>query len=111
MTTADIEIQNLRNKYQEHIVIKPLIKYCEENKISFEFLKETIPAQNGIKSFNKTSTYYMKIGENLIKQKEDQCRWNDLFKLITSAYDYLKIEQPLNLMNASRTFNKPHFSN
>ena len=106
MTTVDIEIQNLRNKYQEHVVIKPLIEYCEENKISFEFLKETVPAQNGIKSFNKKSTYYMKIGENLLKQEENHCRWDDLFKLITCAYDYLDIEQPLNLLNASRTFKK-----
>jgi hypothetical protein len=106
LTTVEIEIQNLRNKYQEHVVIKPLINYCEENKISFEFLKEIVPAPNGIKSFNKISTYYMKIGENLLRQEEDQCRWNDLFKLITCAYDHLKIEQPLNLLNASRAFNK-----
>lgn len=102
MTTAEMEIQNLRNKYQEHAVIKPLIRYCEENKLSFEFLKETLPGRNGVKSFNKTSTYYMKIGENLLKQEEDQCRWNDLFKLITCAYDHLKIEQPLNMLNASK---------
>lgn len=106
MTTVEIEIQNLRNKYQEHIVIKPIINYCEENKISFEFLKEIIPAPNGLKSFNTTSTYYMKIGENLLKQKEDQCRWNDLFKLITHAYAHLKIDPPLNLINASRNLKK-----
>ena len=106
MTTVEIEIQNLRNKYQEHIVIKPLINYCEENKISFEFLKETVPAPSGLKSFNKTSTYYMKIGENLLKQEEDQCRWDDLYKLITCAYDFLEIDQPLNLVNAPRAFRR-----
>ena len=110
MTTAEIEIENLRNKYQEHAVIKPLINYCDQNKIGFEFLKEIVPAPNGIKSFNKTSTYYMKIGQNLLKQKENQCRWDDLFKLITCAYDYLKIDQPLKLLNASKNLKKTHFS-
>ena len=106
MTTEEIEIQNLRNKYQGHIIIKPLINYCERNKISFEFLKETVPAPNGIKSFNQTSTYYMKIGDNLLKQEEEECRWDDLFKLITSAYDYLEIEQPRILINAPKSFRK-----
>jgi len=106
LSTVEIEIQNLRNKYQEHVVIKPLINYCERHKISFEFLKEIVPATNGIKSFNKTNTYYMKIGENLLKQGKEQCRWNDLYKLITSAYDHLNIEQPLNLVNASKIFKK-----
>lgn len=106
MTTSEIEIQNLRNKYQEHAVIKPLIKHCDENKISFEFLKETIPCKNGIKSFNKINTYYMKIGENLLKEGRNHWRWSDLYKLIIHAYDYLQIEQPVNLVNASRSFKK-----
>ena len=106
MATAETEIQNLRNKYQKYAVIKPLIEYCEDNKISFEFLKETVPAQNGIKSFNKTITYYMKIGENLLTQEEKQCRRNDLLMLITYAYEYLKIEQPINLLNATKTLKK-----
>ena len=111
MTTAEIEIENLRNKYQEHAVIKPLFDFRSfKIIILIEFLKEIVPAPNGIKSFNKTSTYYMKIGQNLLKQKENQCRWDDLFKLITCAYDYLKIDQPLKLLNASKNLKKTHFS-
>lgn len=100
MKTAEIEIQNLRNKYSNNSVIRPLIQHCEDNSISFEFLKETVPAPNGIKSFNSKSIYYMKIGENLIKQEENDCRWDDLCKLITTAYDYLEMEQPQMLINS-----------
>lgn len=106
MTNALIEIQNLRNKYEGHTVIKPLIQHCNEKKISFEFLKETIPAPDGVKSYNKTSTYYMKIGENLFTQEENQCRTEDLCKLISNAYNYLQIKQPDNLADVRRNFKR-----
>jgi len=103
--SAEIEFQNLRNKYQEHAVIKPLIKYCEEHHISFEFLKETVTFC-GIKSFNRINIYYMKIGEDLIKQGKDHWQWNNLFSLINCAYNHLNIKQPSVLLNAYKTAGK-----
>jgi hypothetical protein len=100
LATAEIEIQNLRNKYQDSTVIKPLIDYCDGRGISFEFLKETLPLKDCVKRFNKRSTYYMKIGENMFTQEEDKSRWNDLFKIIIEAYDYLRIERPPKLLSA-----------
>jgi len=105
VATAEIEFQNLRNKYQEHSVIKPLIQHCEKNRLSFELFKETVTL-SGIKSFNKTDTYYMKIGKNLIKQGKDHWQWSNLYSLINCAYYYLNIKQPPVLLNPYKTAKK-----
>lgn|GEM_PF-1882241 len=105
MLTVEIQAQNLRNKYKNHSVIKPLILFCNKKQISFEFLKEIVYAQGGIKSFNTTNVYYMKIGNNLLKQEKEYCGWENLLELITHAYEYLNIKKPANLLKALESFN------
>lgn len=97
MITVEFQAQNLRNKYENHSVIKPLIIFCNKNKLGFEFLKESIYSPYGLKSFNTTNVYYMKIGNNLLKQKREFCGWENLLDLIIHAYEYLNIEKPDNL--------------
>ncbi len=104
--TEEIQAQNLRNKYQDHNVIKPLIKYCRENKLSFEFLKEVVQGRYCLKSFNTTNVYYMKIGNNLLKKDSYYCGWNDLLDLITFAYEHLGIQKPETLTKAIHAFNR-----
>jgi len=99
-------IQNLRNKYRNHPVIKPLIEHCEEHQIGFELVKETRQVIFGIKSFRYINNYYMKIENNLIKTDKEFLCWSDLFKLITKAYEHLGLEYPENLIRASKVFNK-----
>ncbi len=105
MITVEIQAQNLRNKYENHSVIKPLILFCDKNKLGFEFLKEIVCAPYGVKSFNTTNVYYMKIGNNLLKQKRELCGWENLLDLLTHAYEYLDIKKPENLMKAIESFN------
>lgn len=105
MIITEIQAQNLRNKYENHSVIKPLILFCEKNKIGFEFLKEIVYTSYGVKSFNTTNVYYMKIGNNLLKQKREFCGWENLLDLITHAYEYLNIKKPKNLLKAMEAFN------
>jgi hypothetical protein len=106
VVTTQIQAQNLRNKYKNHPVIQPLIDHCKENKLSFEFLKESIPSRSGIKSFNETNIYYMKIGNNLLKQEAEICGWQDLLELISHAYDYLDVKKPEKLLKAVDSFKK-----
>lgn len=98
-------IENLRNKYKNHPVIRPIIYYCEENSLGFEFIKETRLAI-GIKSYRYVSTYYMKIGDNLIEADTEIWSWDDLFQLIVKAYEYLGLEYPDNLIRVARVFRK-----
>ncbi len=98
-------MQNLRNKYKNHPVIRPLIEHCEGNNLSFELVKETI-AKIGIKSFNYETSYYMTIGDNLIVAKNDSWQKTDLFRLIVRAYRYLGLEYHENLVMAARAFKR-----
>ena len=104
MITIGIQAENLRNKYKNHSIIKPLILYCRKNKLSFEFLKEIVQGYYGIKSFNTTNVYYMKIGNNLLKQESNFYRWENLLDLITYAYEYLNVKKPKNLIRAVNSF-------
>lgn len=104
MLTVELRVQNLRNKYKTHSIIKPLILYCKRKKLGFEFLKEIIYAPSGVKSFNPTNIYYMQIGNILLKPKKEFCGWENLLDLITYAYDYLNIEKPTNLLKALDSF-------
>ena len=106
MLTAEIQAQNLRNKYRHHSVIKPLISYCRKKKLSFEFLMEVCQRNYGLKSFNTTNVYYMKIGNNLLKSDSEICGWKSLLDLITFAYDYLGIKKPEPLLRAVHSFNR-----
>jgi hypothetical protein len=104
MITAEIQAQNLRNKYENHPVIKPIILYCNQKHLGFEFLKEIVCFSYGIKSFNSTNVYYMKIGNNLLKQESMICGWDSLLELIIFAYEHLGIAKPDNLMKALNSF-------
>ncbi len=106
MATIEIQAQNLRNKYRNHAVIKPLISYCRKNKLSFEFLMEIDQGHYGQKSFNTTNVYYMKIGNTLLKQNSYYCGWKNLLDLIIFAYEYLGIQKPDNLNRAIHAFNR-----
>ncbi len=106
MLAVDIHAQNLRNKYENHSVISPLISFCDKNKIGFEFLKEIVCAPYGVKSFNTTNVYYMIIGDNLLKHERELCGWENLLDLITYAYEYLDIEKPDNLLRAVESFKR-----
>ena len=109
MLTVEIQAQNLRNKYKDHSVIRPLILYCRKHKLGFEFLKEIVHGnygQSGVKSFNTTSMYYMKIGNNLLKQDTEFCGWRSLLDLITFAYEHVGLQKPENLLRALHAFNR-----
>lgn len=106
MLTVEIQAQNLRNKYRKHPIIKPLILYCRKNSLSFEFLMEVVQRHYGLKSFNTTNVYYMKIGNNLLKQDKEFCGWKNLLELITFAYEHLGLQKPDNLIRALNAFNK-----
>lgn len=99
-------MQNLRNKYQNHPVIRPIIQHCDENNLGFEFIKDTRLAFFCIKSFRYVNSYYMKIGDNLVEADSNLWHWNDLFKLIVMAYRYLGLEYPDNLIRAAKTFKR-----
>jgi len=101
---VEIQAQNLRNKYKNHPVIKPLILYCNKKQLGFEFLKEIVYNSCGVKSFNTTNVYYMKIGNNLLKQEKEFCGWENLLDLITYAYEYLDINKPQNLLRVLNSF-------
>lgn len=106
MLTVEIQAQNLRNKYENHSVIKPLIRYCRRKKLSFEFLMEVIQGNYGLKSFNTTKVYYMKIGNNLLKHSSNLCGWQSLLALINFAYEYLGLQKPEPLLRAVHAFNR-----
>lgn len=106
MLSVEIQAQNLRNKYKNHSVIKPLILHCRKKRISFEFLMEIVHEHYGLKSFNTTNVYYMKIGNNLLKKESEFCGWQSLLDLISFAYEYLEIEKPDNLIRAAHAFNR-----
>ena len=98
-------IQNLRNKYERHPVIKPIIDYCRENELIFELVKETrLIGYGNFKSFNHLSTYYMIIGDEKIQYDSKLWYWDSLFKLILKAYEHLDIEYPDNLTRAIKVF-------
>jgi len=99
-------MQNLRNKYKNHPVIKPLIDHCDKNNLGFELVKDTRLAIGCIKSFRHINSYYLKIGDNLIETDNKIWHWNDLFKLIVKAYAYLGIEYPDNLTRVAKTFKR-----
>lgn len=99
-------MQNLRNKYHNHPVIKPIIEHCDQNNLGFEFMKETRKAFFCIKSIRYINSYYMKIGDNLVASECNLWHWTDLFKLIINAYSQLGLEYPDNLIKAAKTFNK-----
>ncbi|NLF84456.1 MAG: hypothetical protein GX568_10840 [Candidatus Gastranaerophilales bacterium] len=104
MIYVELKAQNLRNKYEHHPVIEPIIVYCNQNKISFEFLKEIVHFPYGIKSFNTTNVYYMKIGNNLLISRNKVCGWNSLLELITFAYEHLGIQKPDRLTQVLNSF-------
>jgi len=106
LLTDEIQAQNLRNKYKDHTVIKPLIRYCRKNKLSFEFLKEVVQGRYCLKSFNTTNVYYMKIGNNLLKTNSNYCGWSNLLDLITFAYEYVGLQKPDTLTRALHAFNR-----
>lgn len=99
-------LQNLRNKYRNHPVIKPIIEHCERHDLGFEFVKETRQIGIGFKGFKYVNTYYMQIGDSLINPESELWHWNDLFRLIVRAYKHLELEYPDNLVKAAKTFNR-----
>jgi AraC-like DNA-binding protein len=101
-----MKLENLRNKYKHHSLIKPIIDYCERNNLGFELTKETRPGEMGIKGIKYFHNYYMKIGDNLIATESKLWYWNDLIKLIAEAYKYIGLEYPENLVKAARAFRK-----
>lgn len=98
--------ENLRNKYQNHSVIKPLIRYCKEQNIAFEIMKESRIIDIGLKSFTILDKYYLFIGKELIRNKQNLYYWSDLFELLTNAYKILGISYHENLVKAARSFNR-----
>lgn len=101
-----MKTENLRNKYKNHPIIQPIIEYCEDNRLGFELIKETIPGETGMKSIGYHSFYYMKIGDSLVTNDRNLWGWNDLFKLIIKAYNYLGLEYPENLVKAAKNLKK-----
>lgn len=99
-------LQNLRNKYNEHPVIKPLIEHCDRNDMGFELIKETRQIGLGFKSFKYAHYYYLIIGNELIEEIPNFSCWTDLFKTIAKAYEYLGLEYPETLIKAARAFKK-----
>ncbi|OGI17873.1 MAG: hypothetical protein A2287_11065 [Candidatus Melainabacteria bacterium RIFOXYA12_FULL_32_12] len=102
-----MKTENLRNKYKNHPIIKPIIEYCEEKHIGFEFIKETRLGEIGVKSFKYVSSYYMKIGDHLVETESKLWCWTDLFKLLVTAYKHIGLEYPENLVKAARAFGRP----
>ena len=101
-----MEIENLRNKYKNHPLMRPIIDYCERHDLGFELIKETRKIGFGIKSFKNVNTYYMKIGDSLIQAGDDMWVWDDLIKLLARAYRYLDLDYPDNLIRAEKVFRK-----
>lgn len=101
MATAE----NLRNKYHNHCVIKPLIEHCEKHNIDFEMMKESRRINFGMKCIKRLDKYYLIIGNDLIYSYESYY-WDDLFKLITSAYKILGLSYHDNLVKAAKSFNR-----
>ncbi|MEI7474260.1 MAG: hypothetical protein WCK67_05715 [bacterium] len=98
--------ENLRNKYQDHCVVKPLIQYCDENNLEFEMMKETRVINFGLKCFKRVNKYYLFIGKKLVDNDEEVYYWSDLFNLIATAYKILGISYHENLVKAARSFNR-----
>ena len=98
-------LQNLRNKYCEHPIIKPLIDYCKEQNISFELVKET-KILDSRKSFHPINTYYAKIGDSLLYSEQDFYFWDNLLALIINTYKHLGIDCPANLTRAVKMFSR-----
>ncbi|EKE03296.1 MAG: hypothetical protein ACD_20C00223G0003 [uncultured bacterium] len=103
-----MKTENLRNKYKNHPIVKPIIDYCDEQHIGFEFIKETRLGEIGVKSFKYVSSYYMKIGDNLIATENKLWCWTDLFNLLVTAYKYLGLEYPENLVKGAKAFGRQH---
>ena len=51
--------ENLRNKYKDHPIIKPIIDHCENNHMGFELIKETMQTEIGIKCIKNINSYYI----------------------------------------------------
>jgi len=98
-------VQNLRNKYSLHPIIHPLITYCEDNGLSFEFVKDSTIIEGG-KSFRPVNRYYMIIGGCLLNTRENLHFWDNLLLMILNAYEYLGLPYPESLIKAAKIFGK-----
>lgn len=101
-----MKVQNLRNKYSDHPIIKPIIEHCDKRCMSFELVKETRMINNGGKCYTSVSKYYMQIGDKLLNTNQELYFWEDLLALLINAYKYLGMESPESLERAAKLFGK-----
>ncbi len=101
-----IEVQNLRNKYKDHPVIRPLIIYCEDKNLGFELIKDSRLIRSGLKGIQYENCYYMTIGNRLLETDAQATKWRDLFTLLIEAYNHLGLEYPEPITKAAKSFKR-----
>ncbi len=101
-----MKLQNLRNKYSNHPIIKPLIDYCENEDMAFELVKETRFLSGYGKSYKPIKKYYAILGDSFLITDQQFYFWDDLLSLVSNAYNHLGLNYPENLQKALRLFKK-----
>lgn len=102
-----MSVQNLRNKYHDHPAFMPLIEHCDDNRIPFEVMKETVVS----KDYKVKKIYYMKIEDILITSYVDANSWNNIAFMLAKAYAYIGLEIPACLEALVQFFKGKNFNN